>query len=102
MIEIVRTDAEQPWHVRLVGSNGQTVAHGENLADERDADNAIAAIAELFGITMARPPEHDVDNPTWLMGEAPDGRTYAYPVTHVDERDPDAGDDEPADEDVEP
>jgi uncharacterized protein YegP (UPF0339 family) len=92
-IEIVRTDADQPWHVRVVASNGRTVAHSENYADVRDAETAVAVIAEQFGITMQRPPERDPETGA-LRGEAPDGNVYAYPVTRVDERDDPTPDDE--------
>jgi uncharacterized protein YegP (UPF0339 family) len=86
MIEIVQTDAEQPWHVRINGSNGEPVMHSENYADVDTATSAIAVIAEAFGITMSRPPEQPDDDTVGVLGEAPDGRVYAYPFRFVDER----------------
>lgn len=83
--EIVRTDAAQPWHLRVKAGNGQTVAHSENYVESRSAEVAIAAIAECFGITMSRPPARDPET-GGLRGEAPDGNVYTYPVTRVDER----------------
>lgn len=44
--EIVRTDALQPWHVRLVADNGEPVLVSENYADRRDALHAIDVAAE--------------------------------------------------------
>lgn len=83
--EIVRTDADQPFHARLVAGNGQIVMHSENYADARAALTAVAVAAEAFGITMSRPPalEEDTGLP---LGEAPDGNVYAYEVRHLDER----------------
>lgn len=86
--EIVRTDAAQPWHTRLVAGNGQTIVHTENYTSRDSAASAIAVIAEAFGITMNRPPtqgDPEVDG-VGLLGEAPDGRTYCYDVRDVDER----------------
>jgi uncharacterized protein YegP (UPF0339 family) len=99
MIEIVRTDAEQPWHVRLVAGNGQVVWHTENYADRDSAASAVAVAAEAFGITMNRPPSTPDDDTDGLLGEAPDGRVYAYPFRFVDERDPDAGVEQSGDRD---
>lgn len=89
-IEIVQTDADQPWHVRVSGSNGEPVMHSENYTDADTASSAVAVLAEAFGITMSRPPERDVDDETGtllgLRGEAPDGHVYSYPIRFVDER----------------
>lgn len=89
-IEIVQTDAEQPWHTRVLGRNGEPVMHSENYADDDTACSAVAVLAEAFGITMSRPPVRDVDDETGtllgLRGEAPDGNVYTYPIRFVDER----------------
>lgn len=42
--EIVRTDAEQPWHARFVGANGETVWTTENYLRRTDALEAISLI----------------------------------------------------------
>lgn len=86
--EIVRTDAEQPWHTRLRANNGQVVMHTENYVDADSAASAVAVAAEAFGITMARPPVAGDPETTGigLMGEAPDGNLYCFDVRHVDER----------------
>ncbi len=88
--EIVQTDAEQPWHVRLVATNGVTMNHSENYTSRENALTAVAVAAEAFGITMNRPPtegDPEVDG-VGCFGEAPDGRVYLYDVRDVDEREP--------------
>lgn len=42
--EIVRTDAEQPWHARFVASNGRIVWTTEQYTRRRGAENAIRAL----------------------------------------------------------
>jgi hypothetical protein len=50
-VEVVRTDAEQPWHCRLVDpNNGEPVWWTETYADERDA---VAAILWLPGFASS-------------------------------------------------
>lgn len=99
--EIVRTDAEQPWHTRLVGRNGEIVQSGENLAERDDAANVVAIAAEAFGIQMSRPPEQ-ADPETQgagFLGEMPSGHVHVFEVREVDERqpeDPDADEEQPA------
>lgn len=48
---IVQTDAEQPYHVRIVGGNGEPVLSGENLADEDSAEGVLLMLARMFGAT---------------------------------------------------
>lgn len=91
--QIVRSDAPQPWHLRVKAGNGKIEAHSENYADPRGPEVAIAAIAECFGITMNRPPTRDPET-GGLLGEAPDGNVYTYPVTRVDEREEPTPDDD--------
>lgn len=97
-LQIVQTDAEQPWHVRVLGSNGEPIATSEKYAAEESAEVAIAVLAEAFGITMSRPPEVNTDREVGelgLRGETPEGVFHIYPVERVDERDPQAeGDDD--------
>lgn len=81
--EIVRTDAEQPWHVRLVASNGNIIMSSENYTRRRRAESAIAVAAEAFGVAMNRPPNREGDR---LVGRGRDGETYSYDVRYVDER----------------
>ena len=49
--EIVRTDAEQPWHVRFRGRNGHTVMVSENYVRREAALRAIASMARFFSPT---------------------------------------------------
>ena len=81
--EIVRTDAAQPWHVRLIAGNGNIVLSSENYTRRRHAEVAIAVAAEAFGVQMNRPPTREGDR---LIGVARDGETYSYEVRDVDER----------------
>lgn len=59
-IEIVQTSAEQPWHARLKGDNGEPVWTTETYARRADAIHAVALAAETFGVrgaaTVAGPP----------------------------------------------
>lgn len=84
-LQIVQTDAEQPWHARVLAGNGQRIAHSENYAEERSAASAIAVLAEAFGITMNRPPTVDEET-GGFVGETPEGVFHAYPVEIIDER----------------
>lgn len=47
-IEIRHTDADQPFHLRIVGANGEPILSGENLARFEDAEAAVLAVAALF------------------------------------------------------
>lgn len=88
-IEIVHTDAEQPFHLRIAGNNGQVIATSEKYGERRDALSAIAVVAEAFGITMNRPPDENTDpevGELGVVGETPEGVVHIYPVRDVDER----------------
>lgn len=80
--EIVRTGAEQPWHVRLVASNGKIIMSSETYTRRRRAESAVAVAAEVFGVSMNRPPTRDGDR---LLGRG-SGETYSFDVRYVDER----------------
>lgn len=87
-IDIVRTEAEQPFHARFVAGNGQVIATSEKYAERRDALVAIAVVAEAFGITMNRPPSENTDTELGelgIMGETPEGVFHIYPIRDVDE-----------------
>lgn len=89
MIQIVRTDAEQPFHVRFTAGNGQVIASSENYGERRDALSAVAVVAEAFGITMNRPPDENTDPEVaelGVYGETPEGVVHVYPIRDVDER----------------
>jgi uncharacterized protein YegP (UPF0339 family) len=47
--EIVRTDADQPYHVRLVAENGEKVWWTENYASRFDAIHALTLLGSMFG-----------------------------------------------------
>jgi hypothetical protein len=46
-------DADQPFHVIIKSENHETVFHGENYENQRDAYGAILFLANLFGVTTA-------------------------------------------------
>jgi len=46
--EIVRTDAEQPWHARMIASNGKKVFTSETYHRRNGALNAIAVAVSEF------------------------------------------------------
>lgn len=48
-IEIVTTEAEQPYHARLKGDNGEIVWTTENYARKFDAIHAVTELARAFG-----------------------------------------------------
>jgi uncharacterized protein YegP (UPF0339 family) len=48
-IEIVRTDAPQPWHARIRAANGQITWATENYTRRESADAAVGRLAEMFG-----------------------------------------------------
>lgn len=48
-IEIVHTDADQPWHARLVGDNGEIVWVTETYTTSAHAFHAIELLGEMFG-----------------------------------------------------
>lgn len=84
--EVVRSDAEQPWHVRLVSSNGNVIMSSEQYGRRRDALTAIAVAADVFGVAMNRPPNEEHGR---LLGQPMhgfDGELYSYDVRQVDER----------------
>lgn len=48
-VEVVQTDAEQPWHGRIVGGNGEPVWLTENYGDRRDIVAAILILPGMAG-----------------------------------------------------
>ena len=46
---IAETRADQPFHVRIVGGNGERVLFGENLTDEWTAEAVVLMVARMFG-----------------------------------------------------
>lgn len=47
--EIVHSGADQAWHARFIGGNGESVWSTENYADVRDAERAVALLVEALG-----------------------------------------------------
>jgi uncharacterized protein YegP (UPF0339 family) len=78
--EIVETDAEQPWHVRLIAENGEPISTGENHTRADAARRAVEVEAELFGYQVL----------TWdhlgvALVHEETGWSMHLPVTYVDE-----------------
>jgi uncharacterized protein YegP (UPF0339 family) len=83
-IQIVRTDADQPWHVRIRAGNHEATLGSENYADEA---SAVAAV-ELLGRTFSPANRADyVDGRlhVWLHESDPKGGLFIQ-VQVVDER----------------
>lgn len=77
---IVLSDADQPYHVRIVGGNGETILSGENLASEADAMVAVCAVAGMFGEDPYIVRSHDGSQGHVLAGR------LAPEVVWLDER----------------
>jgi uncharacterized protein YegP (UPF0339 family) len=50
--ELIRTDAEQPWHARLI-SNGRVITSTETYARQIGAERAILAVVRAHDIAVA-------------------------------------------------
>lgn len=82
--EIVRTDAEQPWHARFRAENGRVVWSTENYARRKTAINAVCVIAREFswgGVATWR-----TDGPWQEVLIEHGGFRAGVPVLMVDER----------------
>lgn len=79
--EIIRTDAEQPWHARLI-VNGHKTWVTENLTRKVGAERAILSAARTFGWND---PHLIANTPTEKI--LVDGRNDAWlAVLYLDER----------------
>lgn len=81
--EIAQTDAEQPWHVRIVGGNHEPVLAGENLADFDSAKGVVLAVAGMF-VPGADLRGTQVDDGEWFVSAS--GHPTGARVRYVDER----------------
>lgn len=94
--EIVRTDAEQPFHARLQARNGELTWSTENYTDLESANAAIGYLASLFSPT-AKATVYADHVQVWL-DQAELGQKLAVQILHLDERtpapDPDAAEDD--------
>lgn len=77
--EVVRTDAEQPWHARLVAGNNETVWTTEKYASKAGAENAIRVLGDLtradFHKAFDNVLEVDERQPLTLCPECAQGKT---------------------------
>lgn len=90
MIEIVQTDAEQPWHVRLrsEGNSEDLYRTTENYVEERGAVEALVLLGRQFSpADRARYRANDVGGVlhVWLDESDDEGGLF-IPVQTVDER----------------
>lgn len=67
-IQIVRSDAAQPFHVRIVAANNRIIFHSEQYTRRDSAMKAIVSLATAFGA---------LDSNEWVQA-----------IVDVDERDP--------------
>lgn len=81
--EVVQTDADEPWHVRIVGGNHEPILVGENLSGFDDARTAVLAVAAIF--VPAPDLRGDVDRDhEWFVSAG--GQPTSARVTYRDER----------------
>lgn len=94
-LEIVTTDAEQPYLARLVADNGEQVWRtSENYADIRTAERAVCIAAEAFFLGRAElilASSVEVSDPdekrVRLALEEPRAQAVlSVPIVYVDER----------------
>jgi hypothetical protein len=84
--EIVQTNADQPWHVRIVGGNNEPILVGENLTDFDAARTAVLAVAEMFVFDPdIRGDAIEASGPTdWFISEG--GRPTGVRIVYIDAR----------------
>jgi uncharacterized protein YegP (UPF0339 family) len=83
-IEIIHTDAAQPFHFRIVAGNSEPIAAGENLTSKDSAFKTIQSIAALFGYYETFVVVPDGTSTGSLVSE-PSGHVIC-PVRIIDER----------------
>lgn len=85
--EIARTDADQPWHVRII-VNGKKILVSENLTRQVGAERAILSTARFHGLPVAE-LRWNVPGAEKIMvnklGAVIDG---APTIRYIDEREP--------------
>lgn len=82
--EIVQTDASEPWHVRIVGTNNEVIQAGEPLSGFDDAKTAVLAIAGMFVPGADLRGNQDGDDHEWFVSVG--GQPTGARVRYVDER----------------
>jgi len=88
---IAETDADQPFHLREIGGNGEPVSSTETYASRMSAENAVLFRARLFGWENPRllttvPAEQDerADRVAVVICDNVDAHVV---IRYVDERD---------------
>lgn len=82
--EIAQTDAEQPWHVRIVGANHEPVLVGENLVDFEAAKTAVLSVAAMFVVAPDLRGNVGADDGEWFVSAG--GQPTGARVRYVDRR----------------
>lgn len=88
--EIVRTNAKQPWHARLVAANGRILFTSENYARRRSALAVVGAAFRAAGVQMNNPPTPDVAKDRYIGAPLFADCAVAFEIREVDERTPPA------------
>jgi len=73
----------QPWHVRIIGGNGEPLFTSETYVHEASAYEVIVAVGRMFRYDDARIEDFDTDRP-FLMCESHDGLDTTVPVLRVE------------------
>lgn len=88
-IEIVQTNADQQWHARIKGDNGENVWTTENYSKRSDAIHAVALAAATFGVRGAYSVLGPPGNTTLVFTATQFGTIPAerrFPLDDIDER----------------
>lgn len=84
--EVVRTDAEQPWHFRFI-ANGRVVASSETYARKVGVQRGIEAMGRGFSPVGMAMLDGDWLH-VWQDNDGAAGWKVAVPVRDIDERTP--------------
>jgi uncharacterized protein YegP (UPF0339 family) len=88
--EVVRTDAEQPWHARFIAANGRIVWTTENYGRRRDAVAAVMLIGDAPSYSNGRDADlielRDVDERDAPVPFTPTTLAYTTPKDKTTDR----------------
>jgi uncharacterized protein YegP (UPF0339 family) len=85
--EVVRSDAKQPWHARLVAPNGRILMSSETYAHKIDAERTIISTARAHDVGVRGLRWNNVEGTEKVMvTEGGNVLGWAPHVTYVDQR----------------
>lgn len=84
--EVVRSDAPQPWHARIVASNGRVLMSSETYSRKHAAEQVVLSVARILGFD-AHDLRWNVEGVEKIMvNRAGNYLGFAPLVEYVDER----------------